>query len=129
MTRFKNILKRTYRSDEEIILLKKGTSHEKNELGFAKEKYVPVQKLKGIIQAPQQLDIDNKGQESNPIYIAYLMPSFDLEAENLNDYRIKYKRPYETMLLKIVEYNPNLFLRHKRHHVKIRLILEKKYAE
>lgn len=129
MTRFKNILKRTRRPDEKIFLMKLGLSHEKNELGFAKEKYVPIQELDGIIQEPQYLDIDFKGQESNPMYTAYLMPTFNLEAENLNDYRIKYERPYETMLLKIVQYDPNLFLRHKRHHVEIHLILEKKYVE
>jgi hypothetical protein len=129
MTRFKNILKRTRRPDEKIFLMKLGLSHEKNELGFAKEKYVPIEELGGIIQEPQQLDIDFKGQESNPMYTAYLMPTFNLEAENLNDYRIKYERPYETMILKIVQYDPNLFLRHKRHHVEIHLILEKKYVE
>ena len=128
MTRFRNILKRTYRDDETLTLMKLGLSEEKDELGFAKEAYIPIQKLRGIIQEPQNLDIDFKGQESNPGYVAYLMPDFDLEAENLNDYRIQYERPYETMLLKIVEYDPNLFLRHKRHHVEIHLILEKKYA-
>lgn len=129
MTRFKNILKKTRRYDETITLLKKGVSREKNELGFAKEKYIPIQKLDGIIQRPQYNDIDDKGQESNPAYTAYIMPTFDLERENLNDYRIKYERPYETMILKINSYNPNLFLRHKKHHVKLRLILEKKYVE
>lgn len=128
MTRFKNILRRTYRDDETLTLMKLGLSEEKDELGFAKEAYIPVQKLRGIIQEPQNLDIDFKGQESNPSYVAYLMPDFDLEAEDLNDYRIQYERPYETMLLKIVQYDPNLFLRHKRHHVEIHLILEKKYA-
>lgn len=128
MTRFRNILRRTYRDDETLTLMKLGLSEEKDELGFAREAYIPIQKLRGIIQEPQNLDIDFKGQESNPGYVAYLMPDFDLEAENLNDYRIQYERPYETMLLKIVEYDPNLFLRHKRHHVEIHLILEKKYA-
>lgn len=127
MTRFKNILKRTYRPDEKITLLKKGLSKNKDELGFAKEKYVPIQELRGVIQEPQGLDIDFKGQESNPAYVAYLMPDFNLEAEDLNEYRIQYERPYETMILKIVQYDPNLFLRHKRHHVEIHLILEKKY--
>lgn len=127
MTRFKNILKRTNRPDETLILMKKGVSQEKNDLGFAKEKYIPIQELHGIIQDPQVMDIDLKGQESNPIYTAYLMPEFNLESENLNDYRIKYERPYEIMILKITSYNPNLFLRHKRHHVEIHLILEKKY--
>ena len=128
MTRFKNILKRTYRDDETLTLMKLGLSEEKDELGFANEAYIPVQKLRGIIQEPQYLDIDFKGQESNPSYVAYLMPDFDLEAEDLNNYRIQYERPYETMLLKIVQYDPNLFLRHKRHHVEIHLVLEKKYV-
>ena len=128
MTRFKNILKRTYRPDETITLLKKGDSHEKDEIGFAKKKYIPIQKLCGIIQKPQYMDIDDSGQESHPAYIAYLMPTFNLEREDLNDYRIKYERPYETMILKIKSYNPNLFLRHKRHHVEIHLVLEKKYG-
>ena len=128
MTRFKNILKRTNRPDETLTLMKKGVSSNKDELGFAEEKYIPIQKLCGIIQRPQYMDIDDKGQESNPTYTAYVMPSFDLERENLNDYRIKYERPYETMIMKISSYNPNLFLRHKRHHVKIRLELEKKYV-
>lgn len=128
-TRFKNIYKRTFRSDEKIFLMKLGLSEKKDELGFAKEKYIPIQELQGIIQEPQRLDIDFKGQESNPFYTAYLMPTFNLETENVNDYRIKYERPYETMILKIVQYDPNLFLRHKRHHVEIHLVLEKKYVE
>ena len=128
-TRFKNIYKRTFRSDEKIFLMKLGLSEKKDELGFAKEKYIPIQELQGIIQEPQRLDIDFKGQESNPFYTAYLMPTFNLETENINDYRIKYERPYETMILKITQYDPNLFLRHKRHHVEIHLVLEKKYVE
>lgn len=126
MTRFRHILKFTNRPDEKLFLMKKSVSGEKNELGFAKQKYVAIQELRGIIQDPQKLDIDFKGQESNPFYTAYLMPDFNLEAENLDDYRIKYERPHETMLLKIIEYDPNLFLRHKRHHVEMHLILEKK---
>lgn len=129
MTRFKNILKRTRRPDERLILLKKGVSKQKNELGFAKEKYLPILELDGIIQRPQYMDIDDKGQESHPVYTAYVMPTFNLERENLNDYRIKFERPYETMILKITSYNPNLFLRHKRHHVEIHLIMEKKYVQ
>ena len=128
-TRFKNIYKRTFRSDEKIFLMKLGLSEKKDELGFAKEKYIPIQELQGIIQEPQTLDIDFKGQESNPFYTAYLMPTFNLETENVNDYRIKYERPYETVILKITQYDPNLFLRHKRHHVEMHLVLEKKYVE
>lgn len=151
MTRFRNILKRTNRPDEKLILLKNQRPSlnkkeskdfvqrdelgfpiekdlEKNDLGFVIDDYKPIKELHGIIQSGQSLDVDFHGQESQVTYVAYLMPEFDLERENLNDYRIKYERPYETMILKIASYNPNLFLRHKRHHVKIGLILEKKYG-
>ena len=126
MTRFKNILKRTNRPDEHLYLMEL-TLGAKDELGFPKEGYEEVQEFRGIIQEPQFLDIDFSGQESHPIYTAYLMPDFNLKAEILNNYRIKYERPYETLILKIVQYDPNLFLRHKRHHVEIHLELEKKY--
>ena len=127
MTRFKNILRRTNRPDEKLFLMKKSFG-EKNELGFAKENFIVIQELRGIIQEPQFLDIDFSGQESHPVYTAYLMPDFNLEANILNDYRIKYERPHETMILKIVQYDPNLFLRHKRHHIEMHLRLEKKYG-
>ena len=109
MTRFKNILRRTYRDDEKITLMKLGLSEQKDELGKKKKKYIPIQELHGIIQGDQDLDIDDSGQESHPGYIAYLMPEFNLERESLNDFRIKY------------------FLRHKRHHITLILLLEKKY--
>lgn len=128
-TRFKNIYKRTSRPDEKIILMKKGVSENKNDLGFAREKYIPIQELQGVIQGDQDLDIDESGQESHPTYVAYLMPDFNLEREDLNEFRIKYERPYETMIMKIMSYDPNLFLRHKRHHIQMFLILEKKYVE
>lgn len=125
---FKHILRRTSRSDEKITLMKLGHKNRKDDLGYPIEEYIPFQELHGVIQAAQTMDVDYKGQESNPYYRAYLMPEFTLEAEKLNDYRIKYERPYETMMMKISRYNPNLFLRHGRHHIKLILMLEKKYV-
>ena len=113
---FKTILRRTYRPDESLYLMKLG-----------EEKYTIQQELHGIIQKPQELEINFKGQESNPAYVGYFLPEFELKASELNDYRIKYARPYETLLMKITEYNPNLFLRQNRDHIKLKLILEKKY--
>jgi hypothetical protein len=123
---FKHILGRTSRGDEQILLLQMGHSHEKDEIGFPKKEFVPIQELHGIIQAPQNSDIGFKGEESNPRYIAYLMPEFSIDMDKLADYRIKHIRPYETKVFKIMQYNPNLFLRHNRHHVKLVLRLEKK---
>lgn len=124
---FKTILRRTYRPDESLYLMKLGYTDEEDELGFGEEKYTIQQELHGIIQQPQELEINFKGQEFNPAYVGYFLPEFELKASELNDYRIKYARPYETLLMKITEYNPNLFLRHNRDHIKLKLILEKKY--
>lgn len=123
----KNILQRTKRTDEKITLLKREEYAEKDEFGFARTDFVPVQTLTGIIQGKQIDDIDYKGEESNPVYTAYLLPDFHIKTQYLEDYRIQYKRSYETMIMKIIEYNPNLFLRHRRHHIQIKIVLEKKY--
>ena len=125
---FKTILRHTYRPDESLYLMKLGYTDEEDELGFGEEKYIIQQELHGIIQKPQELEINFKGQESNPAYVGYFLPEFELKASELNDYRIKYARPYETLLMKITEYNPNLFLRHNRDHIKLKLVLEKKYG-
>lgn len=123
----KNILQRTKRTDEKITLLKREEYAEKDEFGFARTDFVPVQTLTGIVQEKQVDDIDFKGEELNPLYSIYLLPNFHIQIKSFEDYRIEYKRPYETMIMKIIEYNPNLFLRHKRHHIKMKVILEKKY--
>lgn len=123
----KNILQRTKRTDEKITLLKREEYAEKDEFGFARTDFVPVQTLTGIVQEKQVDDIDFKGEELNPLYSIYLLPNFHIQTKSFEDYRIEYRRPYETMIMKIIEYNPNLFLRHKRHHIKMKVILEKKY--
>ena len=126
---FKIIYKKNYRPDESFCLLKKGFSHEENDLGFAKEKYLPVQKIYGIVQKSQVQQIDFKGEESNPAYTGYFLPNFIINTDEVADYRVKYIRPHETLLLKIAEYNPNLFLKGKRDHIQLEMILEKKYQE
>lgn len=126
---FKIIYRKNRRKDESFFLMKKGLSREENELGFAKEKYLPIQEIRGIVQRSQTQEIGFKGEESNPHYTGYFLPDFILETDEVADYRVKYIRPHETLLLKIVEYNPNLFLKGKRDHIQLRMILEKKYED
>lgn len=126
---FKTIYKKNYRKDETLFLLKKGLSVEENEFGFANEKYIPIEEIYGVVQRPQTQEIDFKGEESNPHYTGYFLPTFIIETSDVADYRIKYIRPHETLLLKIEEYNPNLFLKGKRDHIQLELILEKKVEE
>lgn len=121
--------KRVGKYQEDFFLMKKGLSQEKNELGFAKEKYIPIQQIHGIIQREQSQRIGFKGEESNPYYTGYFLPEFILETSEIANYRIKYIRPHEELLLKISQYNPNLFLKGKRDHIQLELILEKKYEE
>ena len=93
---------------------------------FLMKKEQSVQEIHGIIQRPQEQEIDFKGEESNPTYVGYFLPEFLLETKDIADYRIKYVRPHETLCLKINDYNPNLFLRGKRDHIQLGLIQEKK---
>lgn len=116
------------RDDEFFRLMKMGTSSHENEFGFAESELIPVQEIYGIIQRSQLQEIDFKGEESNPIYTGYFLPNFIIKTENVADYRIEYKRPHETLLLKINEYNPNLFLAGIRDHIQLELILDKKYT-
>ena len=129
---FRTILDRTNRPDEKIYLLARANLLDSDskvildELGFPKEGLEQVMEIHGIIQDIQAMEINEKGEESNPSYIGYFLPEFSLKTNSIANYRIQYDRPYEKQILKIVEYSPNLFLRHTRDHIRLRLELEKK---
>ena len=115
------------RDDEFFRLLKQGKSQQEDELGFSKDELIPIQEIYGIIQESQDQEIDFKGEESNPQYTGYFLPDFILETSEVANYRIEYKRPHETLLLKVQKYDPNLFLMGERDHIQMELVLEKKY--
>jgi hypothetical protein len=50
-----------------------------------------------------------------------------LETDKLADYRVKFIRENETVYFRIMEYDPNNYLREKNHHVVLGLIEDKKY--
>lgn len=124
---FKTIFKKNYRKDEKLFLLKRSIGAQEDELGFAKEGYEEVKRIDGIIQNPQEQDINFKGEESEPKYIGYFLPTFLLQTDEIADYRIRYERPHETQIFKIQNYDPNLFLKGRRDHIQMELILDKKY--
>ena len=115
------------RDDESLFLMKKGMSLEEDEFGFGKEKYFEEQEIHGIIQRAQTQEIGFKGEESNPHFTGYFLPEFLLNTSEVANYRIRYIRPHETLILKIENYNQNLFLEGERDHIQLELILEKKY--
>ena len=117
-----------HRPEEKTILMKYDKTAEQDVFGFAKEALIEIQEIHGVIQRPQYENIDFKGEESNPRYAGYFLPEFIIKTDELADYRIKYIRPHEIQVLKIDSYNPNLFLRHNRDHIKLILVLEKKYV-
>lgn len=126
---YKRIYRLNERKDEQTFLMELSDTNLEDEFGFTKIGFVEKQEIHGVIQRPQEQEIDFKGEESNPHYTGYFLPEFILKTEDLADYRIKYVRPHETLLLKIEEYNPNLFLKGKRDHIQLEMILEKKYKE
>lgn len=121
---FKSILDRTEREHEKITLMQ--FAHDSyNELGLSEKKLVFKQKLNGIIQQPTVIDIAEKGTEGEVEFYGFFMP-FQIPMDKLNEYRIKYEKPYEIYILKFKRYDPNLFLRKNQDHIEAELILEKK---
>ena len=123
---FIDIMRYVHRPEEKIYLIGKTTLPQKDEFGFAKTTYGDIQELTGVIQRDQIIEIAEKGTESEPKYIGYFIPDFMLETSKINEYRIRHERPHETLIMKIVEYNPNLFLEHTRDHIQMTLIVDKK---
>lgn len=126
---FKTIYRLNKRKDEKIYLMGLKLTDYEDELGFANTAFSELQEIRGIIQESQDQEIDFKGEESNPRYTGYFLPDFILETDKIANYRVKYERPHETLLLKIQTYDPNLFLKGKRDHIQLEMILEKKYGE
>lgn len=126
---FKTIYRLNKRKDEKIYLMGLKLTDYEDELGFANTAFSELQEIRGIIQESQDQEIDFKGEESNPHYTGYFLPDFILETDKIANYRVKYERPHETLLLKIQKYDPNLFLKGKRDHIQLEMILEKKYGD
>ena len=101
----------------------------KDEIGNTKINWQDVVELKGVIQLKQKAQTDESGEESKIEYVGYFNPKkFNLDTNKLSDYRVKIIRNYETVILKITEFNPNLFLRNDKHHYKMGFTEDKKYG-
>ena len=143
----RDILKR---HDEEYILQKKvtyvedisdnklkdevGNVIEKDEIGNIKDTWEDLQVLSGVIQHRQYekqrnrvLSITEAGEESTVRYYGYFDPTFSLKTDALADYRVKFVRDYETLYLKILEYDPNNYLRDNHHHIVLGMERDRKY--
>ena len=101
---FIDIMRYVHRPEEKIYLIGKTTLPQKDEFGFAQTTYGDIQELTGVIQRDQNIEIAEKGTESEPRYTGYFIP----------------------VIMKIIEYNPNLFLEHTRDHIQMTLIIDKK---
>lgn len=125
---FDNIYRRYYKPDEEIYLLKYEYTKDKDEFGKAKKQWNTIKKIEGLIQSVQFIEIDKKGTESEARYEGYFKPdpALLIKSEEVNDYRIKWVRPFETVVYKIRRYNPNLWLK-PQDHVQLRLMRDKKW--
>lgn len=99
----------------------------KDEVGNIAEEWEDIQQLHGTIQNRQQSTVGPQGNESKVRYYGYFTPEFNIQTNHLNDYRIKMVRPYETLYLKIIKYDPNNFLLGEQHHITLIMQEDKKY--
>ena len=129
-------IRKIYEIDENTSVLKDeiGNIIEKDEIGNIKEEWVDVKELSGVIQHRQYekeknrvLSISESGIESTIRYFGYFDPNFDLNTNELDDYRIKFIRDYEILYLKIIEYDANNYLRTKQHHIVLGMDEDRKY--
>ena len=104
----------------------------KDEVGNIKEEWIDLKELTGVIQHRQRESISEAGQGSmtrygRQGYYGYFVANFELETGKLANYRIKFVRDYEIIYFRIMEYDPNNYLRSKQHHIVLGLIEDKKY--
>lgn len=109
-----------------------GNVVKKDAVGNLKEQWITIQELQGVIQHRQREDITEAGQESKTRYgrqgyYGYFIANFQLETNKLANYRVKFVRDNEIVYFRIMEYDPNNYLRDKNHHVVLGLIEDKKY--
>ena len=109
-----------------------GNIIKKDAVGNLKEKWITIQELKGVVQHRQREDITEAGQESKTRYgrqgyYGYFIADFQLETDKLADYRVKFVRDNEIVYFRIMEYDPNNYLRENNHHIVLGLIEDKKY--
>lgn len=138
---FTNLLTLIERNTDEYVLIKEGIDNsEKDEIGRSKSSYTPVKQLKGIVQRRAELLEAPRGHEEDIRFKGYFIPNFYIKRNDLGKYRIKQsiKIPIneweaatddEDIYYKIVEINPNLFLRSNRSHYELILKEDLKFQE
>ena len=118
----------TYQKDDKEILKDAvGNIIRKDDVGNISETWEDVLELEGVIQHRQDDKITNAGEESDLRYYGYFNPTFHLQTDNLANYRVRFVRDYETLYLKIIQYDPNNFLRGKQHHIVLVMTEDLKY--
>lgn len=99
----------------------------KDAVGNFKEQWITLQEIEGVVQHRQTETIDEAGEESAVRYYGYFKPTFALETNKLANYRVKFDHKDETLYFKIIEYDPNNYLRDKHHHIVLVMKVDKKY--
>lgn len=99
----------------------------KDAVGNLKEQWNTICELEGVVQHRQTETIDEAGEESIVKYYGYFKPTFALKTNKLANYRVKFDHQTETLYFKIIEYDPNNYLREKHHHVVLVMKVDKKY--
>jgi len=99
----------------------------KDPIGNISDKWQTIIELEGVIQHRQKEKIAEQGEESIVKYTGYFTPNFHIETDKLSNYRVRMERDYETLYLKILQYDPNNFFRGQQHHIVLVMKEDLKY--
>lgn len=119
--------KDTYVKEDNVIKDAVGNIVRKDAVGNTSETWSDVLELEGVIQHRQDAKIDFQGEESAVAYYGYFKPTFSLETDKLANYRVKFVRDYETLYLKITQYDANNYYRRYHHHIVLVMEEDLKY--
>lgn len=118
----------TKQGKPEVLKDAVGNVVRKDPVGNISETWKTLMELEGVIQHRQKEKIAEQGEESIVKYFGYFKPTFDLNTDKLANYRVRIVRDYETLNLKIIQYDPNNFYRGHRHHIVLVMKEDLKYT-
>lgn len=117
----------SYKKEHHQLKDEVGNIIKKDDVGNVQQEWEDIQELHGVIQHKQSTRVETHGEDSKLRYKGIFTPDFDLETNELSNYRIRFERDYETLYLYILKYDANNYVRDKQNHISLTMDTDRKY--